>query len=241
MKMRILAAAAALAVAAAEPANSAVVHDYQLNGSLADAKGGADIVNRAGPGSLGATGITFGADLGPSITGYAETGVYSVEMVFSLDRVGSYNSILNFRNHDWNLYVKDARLEFFPIQNSGIDIFVVGQLAHVLVTRDASDVFKAYVNGVQHLSFVDSGDRAVIASTLQFFDDEAGENASGFVDYIRTYDRALSAEDAATLANGGTVDDAVGGIPEPGTWALMILGFGATGAALRSRRRLSAA
>lgn len=29
----------------------------------------------------------------------------------------------------------------------------------------------------------------------------------------------------------------VGGIPEPGTWALMILGFGAVGAAMRRRRR----
>jgi hypothetical protein len=31
-----------------------------------------------------------------------------------------------------------------------------------------------------------------------------------------------------------------GGIPEPSTWALMILGFGATGAAIRSRRRVPA-
>jgi hypothetical protein len=29
----------------------------------------------------------------------------------------------------------------------------------------------------------------------------------------------------------------VGGIPEPGTWALMILGFGAVGAAMRRRRQ----
>jgi hypothetical protein len=31
-----------------------------------------------------------------------------------------------------------------------------------------------------------------------------------------------------------------GAIPEPSTWALMILGFGATGAAIRSRRRVPA-
>jgi hypothetical protein len=30
-------------------------------------------------------------------------------------------------------------------------------------------------------------------------------------------------------------------IPEPGTWALMILGFGGVGAMLRNRRRLFAA
>ncbi|MDZ4374250.1 MAG: PEPxxWA-CTERM sorting domain-containing protein [Phenylobacterium sp.] len=33
-------------------------------------------------------------------------------------------------------------------------------------------------------------------------------------------------------------NDAVGAIPEPGAWALMILGFGGVGATLRHRRRL---
>ncbi|WP_397417197.1 PEPxxWA-CTERM sorting domain-containing protein [Phenylobacterium sp.] len=35
--------------------------------------------------------------------------------------------------------------------------------------------------------------------------------------------------------------EATGAIPEPSTWAMMILGFGAAGAAIRSRRRVSAA
>lgn len=32
-----------------------------------------------------------------------------------------------------------------------------------------------------------------------------------------------------------------GGVPEPGAWALMLLGFGGAGAMIRSRRRLAAA
>ena len=37
---------------------------------------------------------------------------------------------------------------------------------------------------------------------------------------------------------GITINNApIGSVPEPGTWALMILGFGAVGQALRSRRR----
>lgn len=35
--------------------------------------------------------------------------------------------------------------------------------------------------------------------------------------------------------------DVTGGIPEPGTWALMILGFGGAGAALRQRRKTAIA
>jgi hypothetical protein len=37
--------------------------------------------------------------------------------------------------------------------------------------------------------------------------------------------------------NGATQ---VGAVPEPGTWALMLIGFGAVGASLRRRRRVSA-
>jgi hypothetical protein len=34
--------------------------------------------------------------------------------------------------------------------------------------------------------------------------------------------------------------DQTGGVPEPGTWALMILGFGGAGASLRIKRRRTA-
>ncbi|TAL28502.1 PEPxxWA-CTERM sorting domain-containing protein [Phenylobacterium sp.] len=49
--------------------------------------------------------------------------------------------------------------------------------------------------------------------------------------------------DARTTANFDAVAKfdapSVGGIPEPSTWAMMILGFGAAGAAMRSRRRVA--
>lgn len=38
------------------------------------------------------------------------------------------------------------------------------------------------------------------------------------------------------LASGTATGDVIGGIPEPTTWALMILGFGSAGAMLRRRR-----
>lgn len=36
-------------------------------------------------------------------------------------------------------------------------------------------------------------------------------------------------------------EPSVGGVPEPATWAMMILGFGAAGAVIRGRRRVAAA
>jgi hypothetical protein len=49
----------------------------------------------------------------------------------------------------------------------------------------------------------------------------------------------LADENAATTATLiGRFDLASGSaVPEPGTWALMILGFGAVGGALRGRRQ----
>jgi hypothetical protein len=42
-----------------------------------------------------------------------------------------------------------------------------------------------------------------------------------------------------TLSVGGQVN--VGSVPEPATWAMLLIGLGATGATLRSRRRVIAA
>jgi hypothetical protein len=38
-------------------------------------------------------------------------------------------------------------------------------------------------------------------------------------------------------ANGGGNFSFTASVPEPGAWALMIVGFGGVGAAMRSRRR----
>lgn len=45
---------------------------------------------------------------------------------------------------------------------------------------------------------------------------------------------------SATSAYSGTINFVPGAVPEPATWALMILGFGAVAGALRYRRRETA-
>lgn len=49
---------------------------------------------------------------------------------------------------------------------------------------------------------------------------------------------AISEFRLGTVGCGQRVCDVGGAVPEPATWAMMILGFGATGAMVRTRRRL---
>jgi hypothetical protein len=49
-----------------------------------------------------------------------------------------------------------------------------------------------------------------------------------------TYQLTISGDNTSTGSLGGTVT--INSVPEPGTWAMMLLGFGAAGYAMRRRR-----
>lgn len=241
-----VAAVLASSLLLATSASAGLNHDYELNGNLHDAAGGPDIVNRAGDGSLGPTGITFGADQGPTITGYGfGVGVYSVEMMFRLDAVNGYRSIIEPKNNDDNLYIRQGGLEYFPFGHGALGLVNPGDLVQVILTRNSADQVTAYLNGVAQVTFLDTqsdgSNRAKIDNELHFFNDDGTENSPGFVDYIRTYDVALNQDQVNILAAGGTLDfGGHGGVPEPAGWALMITGFGMAGGLLRRRRPMAA-
>ena len=52
-----------------------------------------------------------------------------------------------------------------------------------------------------------------------------------------TYQLTINGNNSSTGSLGGTVT--INAVPEPGTWAMMLLGFGAAGYAMRRRRRNS--
>lgn len=224
--MKILASIfASMMVFTVTPASAALVADYQLNGSLADSLGGADITNNGG--TLGANGISFGANQGPSIGGFTFTDIYSVVVRFSFEELSGYRKILDFKNRtsDGGLYNLNTSLNYFPVASTVNGQFQVNTLHQVVFTRNAAGTVVAYVDGDAGLTFSDASGSAIIDNTLNLFIDDfvvQGEASAGFVDFIQIYDTALT-------------DGVVPGVPEPGIWALMIGGFGLVGAAMRRR------
>jgi hypothetical protein len=75
---------------------------------------------------------------------------------------------------------------------------------------------------------------------------QAISNRGGFVDAMHTFEIEYDLENTVFVASGERVgsqalaDTMSAAIPEPATWAMMILGLGAVGSVIRRRRALPA-
>jgi PEP-CTERM motif len=226
---------AAVAIFVAVPAQAALIGDFRLDGNLNNSAGGALSISNNG-GTLGATGITFAANQGPTISGFSSPTAYSVELAFSFDTVSGYRKILDFQNRasDTGFYVLNSALNFYPVTTGPNGDFVPGQIARVVLTHDGTTT-TGFVGNDQRWAFGGGANSlANISSVLEVLRDDfatgQSEASGGFVDYIRVYDTALTAGEVAGLLPPGA-----GAVPEPASWALMIAGFGLVGGAMRRR------
>jgi hypothetical protein len=179
---------------------------YQLNGSYAESNGGPSLVPYGG--TLGPTGYTFGVQLGLSLSGTGAFDSYSIDIHFFFDALGSsfngYQKILDFQNRtsDSGLYSLDRSLQLFAASGTGDPhagtagpVFTNGTMADLLLTRNASGLFSAFVNGNFAFSVMDTDGATTFSGpgnimyffmddlqTLMNFPPEAG---SGFVDFIQ--------------------------------------------------------
>lgn len=73
--------------------------------------------------------------------------------------------------------------------------------------------------------------------TLHLFVDASGVVTSNFAPFAQVSREGVF---GIRKASNFSVTAVTGAVPEPGTWAMMLLGFGAIGASMRRRRRVSA-
>lgn len=185
---------------------------YELNNSFAETNGGTAMVT--GGGTLGSTGYTFAAGQGPSVSNaLANTGEYSIEMVFRINDISGYRSLINFKDRgaDEALYSQNGRLIFYnvPGGSSTTDDLVNGQTYRLIVTRNATTkLTTAYLNGVQKVQVTDNSNFYVASASggiLHFLRDNGSEHPSGFLDQVRIYHSVLTA--AQVTALGGPPAD----------------------------------
>jgi len=198
-----------------------LIHDYELNGSLADSLGGPSLTAEGG--TVGATGYSFGANQGLLLANGINPNNYSIEMRFHLYQVEGWRKLIHFkdRSSDNGLYNYFSGLNFYPFALGGNGSINPGQDVTVVLSRDGgSTLVNGSVNGNVVNSFFDVfADASFTApnNLIRFFEDDfatgQGEASGGFVDYIKIYNGPASVPDST-------------GSFWIGAWAVMLCAYG---------------
>jgi len=208
---------------------------YHLNGTLADANGGPSLATLDG--SLGASGFTFGFNEGLSLTGVVGS-TYTIAMRFRFDEVSAYRRIIDFKDRasDNGPYVLNGAANFFPIITGPTAPYLPNQLGLTIFTRDGAGLFSAYFAGALQYSFLDAGNEGVRSvNTVRFFQDDlsvGGEASAGFVNYIATWNNALTQQQVAAFIPGAPTST----VPEPASFVLVGAGMLVAGLVHRRKR-----
>jgi hypothetical protein len=224
---------------------SATTYTYNLNNTLAGSPGGAPTLtatqgtSASGTPVLDATGYSFGFNQGLLYQGggFSGTGDYSIEMKFSLNAVSGYRRLIDFlgSSSDTGLYVLNGQVAFYNLAGpaAGVGTIAANTVVDLLFTHTAAGVVDIYTDGVLALHYPTQAiglTEFTVVNGLRFFVDNTGgsantEASSGHVSSIVISDTVLSPV-------------GVSAVPEPSTWAMMILGFAGVGfmAYRRSRK-----
>jgi hypothetical protein len=210
-------------VQAAEP-----VHVYELDGDFLDEYGGPPLIPNGNGYLVDGGYLVPEADSGLSLRGVIDPGDYMIEMVVRLDGFPTPSQcvsgdhvcsakIIDFKDFtsDDGLYTPDSdgdvsagRLQICCTEyaDSQDGVIVYGQFISLVLTRDGSSgQVVAYVNGWPIIAIEDTVNLAVFDAAdnvVHFLMDDSSfvdDPPLGFVDRIRIFDGALSAEEVRVL------------------------------------------
>lgn len=265
MKINLTAfAATATVLLVANGANAAnLVASYDFNGSLNSSVGGAPALTLTDPlgtsgyvsdivGGVSRTVLDIKGQNNPTnlqggltfdSTGLLTPDKYSVALKFEfLDRPGAWRRIIDVegRQSDNGFYVDPGNnLDVFPISGSGVP-FTTGEYHTVILTVDTSGTLNnvhAYIDGLAGSLEATTNIMAISNTGLVnlFLDNVVAggqfEWSEARIAQADFYNGILGQQDVIVIT---------GGVPEPATWAMMLLGFGGLGAMMRRRRAQAA-
>jgi hypothetical protein len=245
-----------LCAGAASAMAQSPVAQYDFNNSLASSVAGApslgvvdptgtsgfvtDTVNGVSQTVWNFNGDNANADQGGltlDTTGLlTSNSVYSLEMVFKFtQRDGAWRRIVDTdsRTLDAGFYVDPSdKVDVYP--NGGGSSFVNNVYQDVFLVADNGQV-TFYLNGSAQATVASTSVNIDTSNDLYFFLDNLmgggqGEWSAGDISQIRLYNAALSAVPPPT-------PPVVASVPEPGTYAMMLMGLGVVAFLARRRAR----
>lgn len=236
MKLRLLALAATAATALmASSANAAVISAFFDPLAWGLNAGETEITQFEGR-TLGT--VIFNQP-GYTLSGTAQLFTGSVGGVSAAPAVPNTASVWDGSGHDGSQYLsvqggKSALLTFAP-----------GGLREISFYIGSIDTYNTmafhYADGTFELPIL-TGQWVANHTITQSNGDQQSGNTNGRL--TLTFDKAIDRVVLGSNSNAFEISEVAGiaaGVPEPASWALMILGFGGVGAALRRQRRQAAA
>ncbi|MCS7029631.1 MAG: OmpA family protein [Bacteroidia bacterium] len=129
---------------------------------------------------------------------------HTIELYFKLDNLKSWKRILDYKNRqsDTGPYVFDNQIEFYKVAISKNFPFRENKYAHVVLVREANEMYSLYVDGMLRAAFRDINELGLISQeeVLHFFQDDLqvpNECSSGAIAFLRIYNFAISPEQIA--------------------------------------------
>jgi hypothetical protein len=235
MKLHFVAVAAAATIMSFSAAHAVTpIHAYEFDGDVSDSVGSADGMLQGGASIAAGRLLLDGNNDYVSFTSHLvpTSGDYSVFIRLNgTPNLSGFTEIISQGfSSGTGFFIGTAAgggMRFTDtILNPGVT-FPSGEV-ELLLTKNASGT-RFYVDGTQVFSTATLAANGPGGSPTYFGRqfEPFGEFFQGSIDSIRIYGSAIVP---------GDVTEPVSGIPEPSSWAMLLFGFGLTGAMLRRRQ-----